>query len=141
MNRLGGAVRKQLESRILAVLSEFIPVWTSQHKALDRIMDILDPGSDPSAQHEMEMALVDVLEWDPILQRGRLQKLASLLVAGHYKPGVIRDVYRKTPESPWGRCWQSQKGTQPPGEKALRDTVARLARGAGAEGVVDLDQA
>lgn len=131
--------RKKLESALLAVLADYIPIWTKQHEALGRIMTIIFPGADPGAHAEMVSALAEVMQLDIVLNRGRLDKLASLMLGQHYTADQIREVYRLSPDTEWGKDWRSERGTKPPSERGLRDTVAMLTRKVETDRVVDLD--
>lgn len=135
----GGKVRERTEKAILAVLADFIADWEGQHAALGRIMRIVSPGDDPGLRGEMERAVADIMQWDTVLNRGRIQGLASILLTQQYSPAQLRAVYRLHPDSPWGKDWRSENGTKPPSERGLRDTVAQLIRVADHGEVINLD--
>lgn len=139
MKQRAGADRKTIESKVLAVLAEYIPTWERQHVALGRIMGILYPENDPGAHEQMLSTLSDIMQLDPVLNRARLEKLASTMVSLHYDPDQLRKVYRLSPESPWGGDWRSEGGRKPPTERGLRDTVSLLCRKHKQDQVVDLD--
>lgn len=133
------SVRKRVESTILAVLAEYIQDWTGQHEALSKIMAVLDPGAIPGERAEMERVVAEIMQWDEVLNRGRIQGLSAILLGQHYRPDQLRKVYRLSPESPWGKDWRSEGGSKPPTERGLRDTVALLCRQHDTDQVVDLD--
>jgi len=138
MNKLSAVARRKVEERILAVLDPVIPNWVTQHKVLGEIMAIVSPGDNPSERAEMEQAVAEIMVWDPVLNRTSVERLARILMDQHYPPSLLREAYKLSPDSPWGRDWRSDKGTKPPSEKGLRDTVAFMTRQSGSGGVVDL---
>lgn len=133
-------IEQRTSTALAGVLMDYLPDWTQRNECLNRLMEVLYPRRSVSARLDMVSALADIMQLDPILNRGRLEKLANTLIQQHYPPDLLRRAYVLSPDSPWGRDWRSEKGTVPPSERALRDTLAQFSRQARRDDVVDLDE-
>lgn len=105
--------------------------------AVERVMLALFPASNPNSQAAMVGAVCRAMQLEPELNGDRVGKLASALLNAGYTSEQIDAWYKLELSSPWGLNWRSAHGSQPPSERAIRETVYQFAHENGKDSILE----